>query len=480
MTPEQKETLQRELTQRVGEIVGEQLDAVGERPLKIDEIEELVEQASREAARWLEERLITAQSPPATNCVPCPKCAQPARYKETLQTQLLTIHGQQPVSGRYHYCKPCQHGFCPADAVLGIEVSQESPGSAGSKRRRGATRRVRAWMAQYGARDDSFAAVPPLLEELRGLVVSESTVERTTVEVGLALAAANAARAHAAQAAALAEETAGVEPEATTEVRPEAPAVPAPAPLRLYLAMDGTMCPLRERWRRDGSLGKLVCRYGEAKVGMAFTTGQKEGLDTGIKTRGCIGTLGNIVVFTLLMVALARQWGAHQAQELIVLGDGAHWIWKLASRYFPRAVQIVDLWHVLERLWTVAEAKFGSRTNAAAKAWVQQMHSHLEHDLVGTVIGELERWEPQRKKHRELREEQLTFFSGNRKRMQYRTYLARGYLVGSGPIESQCKQLVQRRLHEGGMHWREKTAEAVLAIRSCLHSTRPTDLRVYA
>jgi hypothetical protein len=319
-------------------------------------------------------------------------------------------------------------------------------------------------MAKYAAQEESFAAVPPILAELRGLVLSESTVERTTVEVGEALVAANKARAPAAAAPEGAAGAEGAEP----------------SPARLYLAMDGTMCPLRDEWRRNGSLGKLVCRYGEAKVGMAFTTAQKEGLDTGIVTRGCIGTLENITVFTQLMVALARQWGAQRAPELVVLGDGAHWIWSLAARYFPRAVQIVDLWHVLERLWTVAEAKFGSRKSAAAQAWLERMHAHLEHDLVGTVIAELERWEPKRKAHRELREEQLTFFGGNRERMKYKTYLAQGYLVGSGPIESRCKQLVQRRLHEGGMHWREKTAGAVLAIRACLHSTRPTDLRLYA
>lgn len=475
MTPEQKEALVREASQRAGEIVREKLDAVGEQPLTIDEIEELVEQANLEVARWLEERLIVVQTPPATNCAACPKCAQPARYKETRQTQLLTIHGRQPVTGRYHYCEPCNYGFYPADAVLGLEGLEgfeESQESQGRKRRRGATRRVRAWMAKYGARDASFAAVPPMLKELRGLVVSESTVERTTVEVGLALAAANEARAHADQAAARVEEVAAVEPELTGPAMAEVP--------RLYLAMDGTMTPLREQWRRDGSQGKLVCRYGEAKVGMAFTTKQKDGLDTEIVTRGCVATLRDIVPFTLLMVWLAARWGASRAGELVVLGDGAAWIWCLARRYFPRAVQIVDLWHVLERLWTVAEAKFGSRTSAAAKAWQEQMRSHLEHDLVGTVIAELERWEPQRKAHRKLREEQLTFFQGNRERMKYQTYLARGYLVGSGPIESRCKQLVQSRLHEGGMHWREKTAEAVLAIRSCLQSTEPTDLRAYA
>lgn len=115
-----------------------------------------------------------------------------------------------------------------------------------------------------------------------------------------------------------------------------------------------------------------------------------------------------------------------------------------------------------------------------AKAWVKQMHTYLEHNVVGTVIAELEKWEPRRKAHREVREAQLTFFENHRERMQYKSYLARGYLVGSGPIESRCKQLVQRRLQEGGMHWREETTEAVLAIRACLHSTRPIDLRVYA
>ena len=92
---------------------------------------------------------------------------------------------------------------------------------------------------------------------------------------------------------------------------------------RFYLAMDGTMCPLREEWRRDGSLGKLVCRYGEAKVGMAFTTRKKDGLDTEIRTRGCTATLGDITVFTPLMLALAEDWGATRARELVLLGDGA-------------------------------------------------------------------------------------------------------------------------------------------------------------
>lgn len=457
MTPERKQALLDEAAQRTREILAARLDALGDRSLSVDEIEELVEEASREAAIWVEERLIAEQTPPATNCCACPQCGRSARYKQTLHTQLLTIHGQQPVVARYYRCGACGLGFCPVDTVLGIE------------RGRKATRRVRAWMAKYGSEEASFAAVPPLLAELRGLVVSESTVERTTVEVGLALATATRTAAEAACKA-----------KGQGALRAAGERGEQPGPARLYLAMDGTMCPLRDQWRRDGSLGKLVCRYGEAKVGMAFTTGQHDGLDTGIKTRGCVASLGGIAVFRVLMLTLAWRWGARAAKELVLLGDGAAWIWTFAGRYFPHAVQIVDLWHVLQRLWTVAEARFGSRTSEAAQNWVKLMRCHLEENLGGIVLRELEHWQPRKPDHRRIRKEQVTFFRNNLKRMNYKSYLEKGYLVGSGPIESRCKQLVQSRLHEGGMHWREATAEAVLAIRASLQSTTPTDLRTYA
>jgi hypothetical protein len=445
MTPERKEALIADAGRRAEELMRERLEAVGERALAVDEIEDLVEEVGREVNAWLEERLITEQAPPSANCAACPRCQKSARYKETRETPFLTTHGWRTLRRRYYYCVACGQGFCPLDAVLGLEEGRR------------ATRRVRAWQAKYGAQEGSFAAVPPILAELRGLTVSESTVERTTVEVGTSLAAAQRSQAEAA-----------AEPSS------------APARARLYLAMDGTMCPLRERWCKNGSLGKLVTRYGEAKVGMAFTTGHKDGLDTGITARGCVATLGNIVTFTLLMVWLARQWGAHRARELVVLGDGAAWIWKLAKRFFPQAVQILDYWHVIERLFTVAEVRFGSKTSEEAKQWVATMRWLLEHDMVDLVVDNIKRWQPRLLKHRKLRNEHAAFLHANRDRLQYGTFLGKGYMLGSGPIEARCKQVVQSRLHEAGMHWREHSAEAVLAIRALLHGTEAADLRAYA
>jgi hypothetical protein len=456
MTSERRERLLSEAAERAKQILGKKLDEAGDRELTLDEIEDLVEETGREVDRWVQGRLIEEQTPPPSNRADCPQCGAAARYKQTLVTQLLTIHGEQPVTCRHYRCEACDYGFSPLHTVLGVEKGRR------------ASRRVRAWMAKYGADEaSSFAAVPPILAELRGLTVSESTVERTTIEVGLVLAEANRAAAAV--------------PPPAVPVSAE-PALPAAelGPTRMYLALDGTMCPLREPWRKNGSLGKLVCRYGEAKVGMVFTTDQKEGLDTGILTRACVATLGHIVPFTLLILSLARQWKAHRAAELIVLGDGAAWIWALVRKHFPQAVEIADLWHILEHLWEIAECRFGDRTSEAAKMWVTVMRSLLEQDLASVVISDIERWEPKSDKQREKRDKEAAFLRENQERLKYKTFLSKGYMVGSGPIESRCKHLVQRRLHEGGMHWREQTAEAVLAIRAGLHGTQKIDLRAYA
>lgn len=457
MTPEQWEAFIADASRRTEELLRARQAQLGEQTLKVDEIEDLVEEVGREVDAWLEERLLDEQAPPAANTALCPHCQQPAGYKDTRATPFLTTHGPRSLTRRYHHCERCHRGFAPLDLVLGID-----PG-------RRATRRVRDWQARYGALEGSFPAVTPLLKELRGLDISPSTIERTTVEVGAALAAATRLQAEAVREA--------------RRVDPAAPAADPGAeagPERLYLAMDGTMVPLREQWRKDGALGKLQTRYGEAKVGMVFTTGQKEGLDTGIKTRACVATLGNIVQFTWLMFWLARHWGAHRAGELIVLGDGAAWIWRLVRRCFPGAVQILDYWHVLQRLYEVAEARFGSKSSAEALRWVTTMRGLLESDFVHLVVQDIKDWQPRLVKQRKLRDAQAAFLERNQERLQYGSYLSKGYLLGSGPIEARCKQVVQSRLHEAGMHWRQHTAEAVLAIRAHLHGTGAGDLRAYA
>jgi hypothetical protein len=247
---------------------------------------------------------------------------------------------------------------------------------------------------------------------------------------------------------------------------------------RLYIEMDGVYCPLREPWRKDGTLGKLRCRYGECKVGVVFQADRKEGLDEGVLWRAYTATLGKIEAFTPRLVALAEAHGSERARELVVLGDGAEWIWNLCDKYFARAVQIVDYWHMTQHLYKVANARFGPGT-AAAEAWVRESQWYLDRDLTATVVARIGEWQPEGEAERKVRDTEYGYFAGNQERMRYATFLKRGLHIGSGIVEAACRQLVTQRLKESGMHWREETAEAVLAIRAKLKSTAPTDLRSY-
>ncbi len=227
--------------------------------MTLDQIEAVVEEISRDQAKSSESILIEYRQPDHTNKSACPKCSRLCSYKGNIDIRITTIHAVQTIRRRNHYCKACRHGFSPTDAALGLEAG------------RNATRRFRALLADYGSRE-AFADVPALLQKFLGIHVSASTVERTTVEVGQRI-----------------REAARTWSPVGDPARPDSQ--------RRYLSLDGTMCPLRDPWKRSGSLGKLRCRYGKAKLGIVFEAGQKDGSDTGVVRRGTIGTLGTIDTF---------------------------------------------------------------------------------------------------------------------------------------------------------------------------------------
>lgn len=418
-------------------------------PVTLEQIETLVEDLGRQQDTELEETLIRSQQPSPANQEVCPKCQGPALFKRSSALQVLTIHGSRRLVRRYHRCDHCGHGFAPWDLRLELDEHR-------------ATRQVRAWQAKYGGLD-AFITVPELLLDLRGLVISESTVERTTLEVGRAI---------------LAEVATAPRPRETVTPGPPLGSRRLPGVERLYLEMDGVMCPLREPWRRDGSLGKLQCGYEECKVGVVFQTGRADGLDTGIDWCAYTATLDKIDGFTSRMVALARAHGSDRARELVVLGDGAHWIWNLCEQHFPQAVQIVDYWHMTEHLYKLANAQFG-KGSAAGKQWVADCQWYLDRELTVSVLAKILEWKPQDEEHRKLRDTEYGYFASNQERMRYETYLRHGYHIGSGVVEATCRRLVTQRMKQAGMHWRKESAEAVLAIRSKLLSTASCDLRSY-
>ena len=237
--------------------------------------------------------------------------------------------------------------------------------------------------------------------------------------------------------------------------------------------------PLRDAWKKDKSQGQLRCRFGECKSGVVYEALQdKQGKDSRVRTRAYIATLGNAEAFAPLLGTLAHQHGHHRAKEVVVIGDGAAWIWQLAAKQFGGAVQIVDFFHAAQHLATVAEARFG-KDSAQAKQWQSARQEELKTNGVNKVLSEIRAWRPTSPSKRQLRSSTLAYFSSNAQRMRYQSFLEKGYHIGSGVVEATCKHVVAQRLDQAGMHWRQESAEAIVALRAAQLCTHPPDLRPY-
>ena len=406
----------------------------------LDEIEEAVEQVGNELQRNLQRRLVAERTRgPRENRQACPACGGPARYRKAATRVITTRHGELAVSRPYYHCRSCAHGFTPLDAALGLE------GSA-------LTTQVRLWIAAVAAHLP-FAESADLLGRLTQVRVGASTVERSAVATGTAL--------RRAQQEAAARHRAGFPPPTQRQ------------PTRLYISVDGKYVPLRDPWKKDGSAGELVCRFAECKSAIVDEAKTTPAGDVGVARRAYTATMGDVVAFTPLVATLAHTCGHHFAAELVVLGDGAAWIWNLAAAQFPTALEIVDIFHAIQHLYTVAHACFGEGT-VAAKAWVEARHEELMHDRVVLVVAAIQALPAQTAEQRKLQDTEAQFFTHNRERMRYGTFRKKGYQIGSGVMEATCKHLVGQRLNQVGMHWREETADAILALRAALLATSTT------
>jgi hypothetical protein len=252
---------------------------------------------------------------------------------------------------------------------------------------------------------------------------------------------------------------------------------------RLHISLDGTMAPLREAWKRDGSLGPLSCRFGECKTAVCYQTRlDKSGLPVASR-RQYTATLEPVETFEQLVAGLAYHCGSDQTEKIAVLADGLAYNWRIAAEYFPEAVQILDYYHAVEHLWAVARlclpADPPEAASAAASGWVAARKEQLLADQVRAVCDAIRALPTPTTEAQVCREEAVGYFERNAERMRYRSFREAGYQIASGVMEAACKTVVHQRLDQSGMHWRAETADAVVALRANRLSDQPRDLRPY-
>ncbi len=122
------------------------------------------------------------------------------------------------------------------------------------------------------------------------------------------------------------------------------------------------------------------------------------------------------------------------------------------ARQFPGAIQILDFYHACDHVALVAEAIFGTGTEAGKK-WQKQRQEELKNNDVKLVIEAIAAWQPKYEQDIEVQRTQTKYFTDNAERMRYKTYIEKGYHIGSGVIEASCKHVVAQRVDQAGMHW---------------------------
>ena len=155
-------------------------------------------------------------------------------------------------------------------------------------------------------------------------------------------------------------------------------------------------------------------------------------------------------------------------RPLVCLMDGDRALWSMQQEHIPAAIGVLDLFHVLERLWSAAHC-FHPEGSDEAEAFVEERLLRILQGQVGYVIGGLKQMMTKhrlRGSRRERLQSVITYYKNNRQYMKYDEYLKAGYPIGSGVAEGACRHLVKDRMELTGMRWCVEGAQAMLNMRA--------------
>lgn len=172
-----------------------------------------------------------------------------------------------------------------------------------------------------------------------------------------------------------------------------------------------------------------------------------------------------------------QQWaeacrrGLEKAKQIVSVNDGALWIWLIIAMCYAPCIEIIDWWHLIEKVWDAANHLFGQGAPQAT-AWVQQAKTLLWTSQLSALVHQVRQVCPRGEPLPDQVATLMHYLFTNRRRMDYAAYRQAGYPIGSGTLESGCKVVVQERMKQAGMRWSRDGAQAMLALRSILLSER--------
>jgi hypothetical protein len=370
----------------------------------------------------------------------CPRCHQDARFKGYRARGLLSILGPLTIERGYYHCPHCHHGHCPGDAAFGLDRSDLTSGAAE--------------LATLAGTLDNFArAADVVLPRMSGITVAESTVERTTEAVGAELGRAVEAK------------VAFDEPRAWDWHRDAEGATCA------YVSIDLTGIA-KQGPNGAAAEGEMVA------VGMVYNPvpddrgqwAEPQGRRPDWQARYVASLEGQGAVAEPLR-QMAGRVGIGGAERWIAVCDGGSGLEELLRAHFGRLdAVILDFYHASEHLGDLAKAYHPGDAAAAEAAHAAWSH-RLKHEGGPAVLAYLEGLDlATNPRARPAWEEVTTYFRNQVDRMDYPSYRAKGWQIGSGPVEAACKTVIGQRMKGSGMRWGHEGADAVCHLRALLVS----------
>ena len=366
----------------------------------------------------------------------CPHCHEPARFVEYRSKTVQSMVGTFPLERAYYHCRSCGRGTVPWDEALELSPQALTPGA-------------RELVCLAGAVDSFGEAADVVLKKLAGLRVSESTVERTSEaagdDIGRRLAAG---------------ETFGA-------AEPWAWHRDAEGKTCAYVSLDLTGLGMQGP---DGAAaeGRM------AAVGMVYNPvpedtarwARPRGRAPRFRARYVAGLEGQAALAEP-MRRQAAQVGMDQAQRWIALSDAGAGVEDLLRVNFGRVEAVIlDFYHVAEHLGDLGRALYPA-DESAREGWFERWCHRLKHDGGQAVLDELRSLPADpRESVRKVHGEVVGYFENHVHRMDYPAYRAKGWAIGSGPIESACKTVIGKRMKNGGMRWGEEGADGMCHLRA--------------
>jgi hypothetical protein len=384
------------------------------------------------------------QSPPL-----CPVCGHKlSRRTHGHERTYQTRFGPVTLGRLRGWCRHCREWRFPADHALGLSDSGSASPSVQE-------------MAALVASKMPVKEASAVIERLTGVKLPPATLDREARRQG---------RRAENKRTRLDEQMRTAQ--AVQQIRP----LPE-QPFTLIIELDAWNIRERDDWgqsTQSRAAGQEPQRWHWVYGGTCFQLDQRIQTDSGrpqILSRGTVMTRTGVEGLREQLFAEAQRQGLAQAAKVLVVADGAVWIWNLTADRFPQAHQRLDYYHASQHLWAVARALHPD-DETAARQWVEPMLKKLKSGRAPALLNDLHALTKRlRNKKRQRVAAELAYLESHRQRMDYANARRTGEPAGSGAMESTCRQY-QCRFKRPGQFWSCAGDEALMCLETFWRNQR--------